>query len=57
MQSVSSTKIKQLMLCREIICVYFENLTKQTDTLYEQNEKYECDKFRFRTDHESPEKK
>jgi hypothetical protein len=57
MQSVSSTKIKQLMLFREIIGVYFKNLTKQTDILYEQNEKYEFGKFRLRTDHEGPEKK
>jgi hypothetical protein len=37
--------------------VYFENLTKQTDKLYDQNEKCECGKFRLRTDHEGPEKK
>lgn len=56
MQSVSSTKIRQLMLCREIIGVYFENLRKQKDTLCEQNKKKlnatECGKFRLRTDHE-----
>jgi hypothetical protein len=49
------------MLCREIIGVYCEILSKQKDTLCEQNEKYlnatECGHFRLRTDHEGPEEK